>query len=89
MTTSIEEKKMIDSGKKIYDKFCMSILPKGIILCNPKANTLELFALLKEEGHDGILLREMMEEAINSLPDDVVRVRNSVLYKIQQRYVKL
>lgn len=83
------EEEKINQGYRVYDRFVNRLLPKGVELTTPRTNTALLFALLQDANEDGLLMREMMQEVISSLPDDEVRVRNGVLYRIQEKYVEL
>lgn len=83
------EEEKINQGYRGWERFVKRLLPKGIKLPTPRTNTALLFALLQDSNEDGLLMREMLLEVISSLPDDKVRVRNGVLYRIQERYVEL
>lgn len=83
------EKELIDQGYRIYDRFSKSLFPKGVEIMTPSTNTALLFALLQDANEDALLLREMMEEVKLNLPDDKVRVRDGILYRIQEKYVTI
>jgi len=73
-----KHEKIWNKGEKLYDAFCSKFPP--IARANPTTFTLELFALLKEQNEDELLLREMMKEYLCNFEDTDVFVDKGTLY---------
>jgi len=77
--------KRIKEGRILYDEFAKKIAPSTLI-CNPKTQTLELFAILKEKKLQELLIAEMCKEFASNFQADLI-VDNGVLKIEETRWI--
>lgn len=86
------EEEIIKQGYRVYDRFCKRFSKEikqigGVI--TPSTSTATIFALLQDANEYGLLMRVMMEEFLENLPYEDIRLRYGVLYKVQTKYIKI
>lgn len=77
------QEKRIAKGDLLYKNFVDKISEiSGVSLVStPKTNTLEIFALIRDEEY---LFLEMCKEYLSNFVEDSFTVENGVLYKIKK-----